>query len=113
MIMKPLAEQPYPDRLQLESARCHATVHLTWDNKQKTWLLTAFDHTEPPSAKRTSIVPGTQKPVGETSPSPKEGGLVPPAPATSSRVHGAPDEGGAGPTPPATSGYTVLEYCER
>jgi len=70
--MRPAQVQPQADRRELESDKYHATVRLTWDSQTKKWLLTAFDHTEPPSAKGRSFVPGA--PVGgETSPSPKGG----------------------------------------
>ncbi len=48
-----------PDRVELQSAKYHATVRLAWDSSAKRWLLTAFDHTEPPSVKGRSFVPGT------------------------------------------------------
>jgi len=48
-----------PDRVELQSAKYHAIVRLTWDGAAKRWLATAYDRTEPPSAKGRSFVPGT------------------------------------------------------
>jgi hypothetical protein len=64
--------------MELESAKYHATIRLTWDKQGKKWLLTAFDRTIPPSAKGRSFVPGAPREGGETGPSP-EGGRVPPS----------------------------------
>ena len=38
-----------------KSEKYHATVRLDWDGETKQWLLTTFDRTVTPSAKRTSI----------------------------------------------------------
>lgn len=56
--MAPVAKQARPDRMELESPKYHATVRLNWDGAAKRWLLTTFDRTVPPSAKRSSIIPG-------------------------------------------------------
>lgn len=90
--MRAAKDQKYPDRMELESEKYHATVRLSWDKSAKKWLLTTFER-RPPSPRGTSVVPGTPT-GGETSPSP-EGGQSP-LPSGS----GAPDtsvaRGGAG-----------------
>ncbi len=71
--MHQVEPQQQADRMELRSDKYHATVRLDWDNLKKKWLLTTFDHTEPPSAKRRSLVLGAPKGSGETSPSPRGG----------------------------------------
>lgn len=51
-------------RIQLGSERYHATVRLTWNDIEKTWLLTAFEKKNSVSDNTTDTV-GTPKEPGE------------------------------------------------